>query len=168
MANIQDVRAIATPQRSYEWEVEIIGLSTGADESLTFHAQNTTIPEETIGTIEIPYKSRRTHHAGRDESGRTVTITFWEDEDHTVYSFFKDWMNLISDNRTGGGVDKEGYSAEVVIKTLNSDSETTSGKFTLTKAFPTSLGEVTLDYSATEHATIDITLTYDETVFEQG
>ena len=165
MATIQDVRAINTPQKAYEWEVEILGLSTGADENLTFHAQSTTIPEETIGPIEIPFKSRRTFHAGKDESGRTITITFWEDEDHTVYSFFKDWLELMSNIQTGGGVDREGYAAEVVIKTLNTDSETESGRFRLTNAFPTSIGEVTLDYASNEHTTIDITMNFDETIF---
>lgn len=168
MANIADVRSIHNPQKAYEWEVQIVGLSTGSLEELTFHAQNTTIPEETSGVIEIPFKSRKTYYAGRDESGRTVTVTFWEDETHTVYSFFKDWKSLISAPETGGGVDREAYAAEIRIKTLNVDSETVSGRFTLRNAFPTSIGDITLDYTSNEHATIDVTFQYDENIFERG
>ena len=166
MASIQDVRSINAPQKAYNWEVEIVGLSIGVDERITFHAQSTAIPEETVGTIEIPYKSRRTHHAGKDESGRTMTITFFEDEQHTVYSFFRNWLDtLISNPVTGGGVNREGYSAEVLVKTQNTDEVTVSGTFRLTNAFPSSIGEMSLDYSSSDHVTLDVTMTFDEIIF---
>jgi len=167
MASIQDIRSVETPQRAYEWEVELNGGSTSGNlPILTQRAQNVSIPEISVETIEINYKSRKSLYAGRDASPHTVTVTFWDSESHDVYNFFRDWIAGISDPFQGGGDDRGSYAAEMIIRKFAHDSTTETGKNVFTKVFPTSLGEVSLNYEGSEHMTFDVTFSYDENVSE--
>ena len=162
MATIQSIRATENPSRAYEWEVEVLGTSnTGQLPILVERAMNVTVPETSVETIEIPYKSRSSYYAGRDAAGHTIDITFWESEDHESYRFFKNWIESISNSEVGGGVTRDLYGAELKIKQMAHDSSTVTITHRLTKVFPTSVGEISLDYSASEHTQFTVTFSYD-------
>lgn len=158
--SIERTRAIQTPQKAYEWELNINGPSTGGLEGLKAYAQTVSIPEESTDTIEIPHKSEKTTHAGRVASARTFTVNFFDDEAGTVYRYFKAWMNLIKNNRTGGGVDRSLYSANVEVQKLLADSETAGMLHLFEGAFPTNLGEISLSYESSEVVKFDVTFTF--------
>lgn len=167
MANIQDIRDEYIPQLSYQFEVELLGNaltgSGNAVQILTQRVQNANIPETAVGTIPVNFKDRQINYAGRDESGHTTTITFFEDQQHRVYTFFKDWMeNGISNSTTGGGLTKDLYSIEMRIRQYESDGETLTGTHRLTHVYPTNIGEISLSYDASETMTIDITFSFDQ------
>lgn len=158
--SIEDVRAINNPQKSYEWEVEILGPSTGGEPGLTARAQTISIPETSVEVIEINHKSDKTTHAGKTSSPRTMTVNFFDDEALTVFRFFKNWMQLIHNENTGGGANRTAYVATILIKQLHTDSETLSATHTVRGAFPTTIGEVSLSYDTSEHMTVDITFSF--------
>lgn len=164
--SIERTRAIHNPQKSYEWEVEIIGPSTGGLNSLTAYAQTVSLPEESVEEIIINHKSERTTHAGRVASARTVTLGFFDDEGLTVYRYITNWLEIIKNSVTGGGVDRSLYGAEIVIRQLKSDSKTVSAKHTLKLAFPTSRGEVSLNYDSSEAMTFDVTFSFQRHIVE--
>jgi len=169
MASIQDIRSSGTPpQRAYEYEVEILGnVTTGNVPLLTQRVQSASIPETSVETIEINYKGRKALYAGRDASGHTATVTFWDDEAHTVYTFFKDWMeNGISNSITGGGVARDLYSVEMVIKQFAHDSTTLTGQHRLTAVFPTTIGDIQMSYDSSEHMTVEVTFSFDSNLYE--
>ena len=159
--SIEQTRSIETPQRAYEWEVEIAGPATiGGIDNLFAYAQTASLPEESIDTIEINHKSEKTMHAGRVASGRTFTINFFDDENLTVYRHMKNWLETIKSSQTGGGVDRTLYGADVIVRQLESDSETVAAEHTYRLAFPTTIGEVSLSYDSSEVMTFDITFAY--------
>lgn len=161
MSSIEDLRGIQNPLRTYEWEVEITGpASLGGEEGLTSRAQTVAIPEVSVEPIELNHKSEKTVYAGRVASARTMTINFFDDENLTVYRFFKQWMQLIHNENTGGGVSRSAYIAGLSIKQLSQDSETVIATHTITGAFPTSIGEQSLSYDDSSILTLDITLSY--------
>lgn len=163
MSNIQDVRAVNNPQRAFEFEVELLASTVaGLLPILTERVESVSIPETTVETIEINYKGRKTIHAGRDGSSHTLTVTFWEDEDRGIYSFFKGWMeNGISNSEVGGGVTRDQYSTQMLIRTFAHNSETVTGVNRLTNVFPTSIGEIQLNYESSEHMKVEVTFSYD-------
>lgn len=166
MSNIQDVRGINNPQKSYEWEVDILGLSTGALRDMSFYAKTVNIPPSSIEQIVINHKSSRTAHAGRDASDHTVTMTFWDDENLTIYNYFQQWHDTLLRNPiTGGGSSKDLYTADVLIKLLASDDETETARAKLSYAFPTELGEIPLSYDGSEPVEISVTMSFDEKIF---
>lgn len=168
MATIQNVRTTENPSRAYEWEVEVLGTSsTGQLPILVERALNVSIPETSVDQIEVPFKSRSTYYAGRDAAGHTVDITFWDSEGHEVYRFFKNWIESISNSSTGGGVTRDLYGAELLIKQMAHDSETITMTHQLTKVFPTSVGEISLDYSSSEHSQFTVTFSYDANLMQE-
>ncbi len=166
--SIQDVRSItAPPQRAFEWEVEVVGLSTGSEEGLTARAQSASIPETSVESFQINHKGRQTYFSGRDASDNTVTISFFDDEAFTAYNYFQQWAdNLLSNPVTGGGSPRELSTAEVLVKTLGTDSETVTSVTRLKNAFPTSVGEISLDYETNEAVTFEVTIQFDQKIFE--
>lgn len=163
MANIQNIRAVGNPQRAYEFEVELLAATAaGTLPILTQRVESVTIPETSVETIEINYKGRKTIHAGRDASGHTVVVSFWDSEKRDVYRFIKRWMEVgISNSEVGGGMNREDYATQMLIRTFAADSDKVTGITRLTQVWPTSLGEVRLDYATSEHLKFDVTFSYD-------
>lgn len=161
---IQDIRSDSrAPQRAYEWEVKINGNNDlGQLELMSARAMNIQIPEKSVETIEIDYKSRKARYAGRDASPGTFTVTFWDDESHEAYNFFNNWLeNGISNSEVGGGWTRDKYTVGLVAELFAHDSKTVTGAHAFSDVWVSSLGDVTLDYSASEHINFTVTFTYD-------
>ena len=162
MANIQDVRTIQTPQFSYQWEIEISGLASGGLGAMAAYAKTVSIPQTAVEQVVINHKSSKTHFAGRDSSAKTVTITFWDDEAATIQNYFDSWMRLIREPLTGSQVSREVYQSDLIIRLRNSSDDTTTATYTMTKAFPTDMADVSLSYDSSEPVEISVTLSFDE------
>lgn len=168
MSTIQSVRAVGNPQRSFEFEIELLGNSiSGTLPFLKERVQNVNIPEKSNETITINYKGNQSLYAGRDGSPHTYTVQFWDDEDHSIYSLINDWYeNGILNSTVGGGVTKDLYSVDMVVKTMAHDSSTVTATHRFGRVFPSSIGDISLDYSASEHITFSVTFTYDSHIFD--
>lgn len=168
MATIQTVRTYGNPSRAYEWEVEVRGTSaTGQIPVLVERALTVSVPETSVEQIEIPHKSRTAYYAGRDSSGHTVEVTFWDSEDHAIYRFMKNWMESISNSEVGGGVTRDLYGAEMIIRQMAHDSTSSTITHRLTHVFPTNIGDISLDYSSSEHTNISVTFSFDSNLIEE-
>ena len=168
MANIQDIRAGGAPQRNYEFEVEILGsIAGGTLPILTQRVQTATIPETAVETFEINYKGRKTFWGGRDASGHTITITFWNDETNSTYRFFKEWIeNGISNSVVGGGLSKDLYAAQMRITQFATDSVTPTGVHFLDGVFPTNISDISLNYDSSETQTVDVTFSFETNILQ--
>lgn len=162
MANITNVRSVDTPQKSYMWEVDILGLATlfGADKVSTF-AKSVTIPQTAVETIVINHKSTRTAHAGRDSSGHTTTITFWDDEAGTIHKMLNLWMDSILNQSKGTQAPRNLYAAQMQIKLKDSEDNSVTQVIDLSKVFPTDIGDITLNYDSSEAIEISATFSFD-------
>lgn len=164
MTSIDNIRKVSTPQRAYEWEVELLGAGAGVQALplLKERAKSVSIPETSVDTIIINYKGRKAHYAGRSASPSTVTVVFWEDEKQNVYNYFKGWMETrLSDSETGSGVSADQYTALMKITTLAHNSTTETGSFFLTRVFPISIGDIQLSYDQSEHMEVSVTFSFD-------
>lgn len=161
MATIQNLRASINPQKNYMWEVSVKGLSTGVIGTMDVYAKTISIPQTAVEQIILNHKGAKTHHAGRDASGHTMTATFWDDEALTIYKFFNDWLNLMNDQDTGAGIARDQYASDLVIKLKDSTDAVTTGTVTLTKAFPTDISEVSLSYDASDAIEVSVTFSFD-------
>jgi hypothetical protein len=164
MSNIQDIRAIHTPQRSYMWEVEVQGLSTGGLPEMSFYAKTVSIPQNAAEQIIINHKASKTHHAGRDAAAHSVTVSFWDDEAQTIAKYFDDWFRLMLDNSVGAGVSRDLYAATLIIKLKNADDTEVTSTITLTNVFITDIAEVALSFDTSEPVEHSITFSYDDKI----
>lgn len=162
MTDIQEVRAIANPQRSYQWEVSLVGLSTGSDADLTFHAKTVSIPNSQVESIVINYKAAHSYYAGRDSSSHAVSITFWDDESGTVRSYFQRWFDELMFNPiTGSQTPKNLYTADVILTLMDSSGASSTGQIVLSSAFPTEVADIGLTYDSSEPIEVTVSFMYD-------
>jgi hypothetical protein len=162
--SIQEVRSVDNPQKNYEFEVEIVGsIAGGSVQYLKDRVQTATIPETSVETFVINHKGGKTTHAGRDGSPKTVNVTYFDDEGNGMYAFHKNWMdNGILNETTGAGQTRDQYQAEMYIRRFAADSETVTQKHRITKLFPTTINEGTLNYEGSEVAIVEVTYSFDE------
>jgi hypothetical protein len=133
-----------------------------SDFFLTAQADNINLPEKSVETIQVNYKSRQARYAGRDSSPGTFTVQFRDNEAHAVYNFFENWMeNGISNSRTGGGLSKNEYAVDLHASLMAHDETTVLGKHQFERVWPSSVGEITLDYGDSEMVRFTVTFTYD-------
>lgn len=164
---IENVRAIKTPQKSYQWEVEVQGLSTGGLQDMKLYAKTVSIPQSAVEQTRIAHKSSNVYFAGRDSSSHTASITFWDDENQTVRNFFQNWMDLLIYNpATGGQAPKNLYAATLLIRLMDSTGEVTTARVRLENAFPTDIADVSLSYDSSEPVEINITMSFDTKIIE--
>ena len=162
MTDIQQVRAITNPQRAYQWEVTINGLSTGNNADLVFHAKTVAIPNSQVDTFAINYKAAHVYFAGRDSSSHTVTITFWDDESQKVREYFQNWFDTLMFNPlTGGQTPKNLYTADINLRLMDSSGDVSTAKIVLTDAFPSEIGDISLSYETSDALELSVTFMYD-------
>jgi hypothetical protein len=162
---INTIREINNPQRAYEFEVEVLGsTASGTFPLFTQRVKNVTIPNVVNEVFEINFKGKKTQHSGRDGSAKTVSVEIYDTQDRDAYTFFYNWMNGINDTLVGGGVTKDVYKGEVVIKTFAADSESVTGTNRLINAWPSELGDISLDYTNNDAMSFSVTFSFDENI----
>ena len=162
MANIQNVRGVHSPQKSYMWEIDITtaGAASALSDLSTF-AKTVSIPQTSVETFIINHKTSKTHHAGRDASGHTVSVTFWDDEALTIQKYFNDWIEAIKPQKGDSSVSRDQYIADMKIRLKDSSDEKATGVITLSHVFPTDIGDISLSYDGSEAIEVTITFSFD-------
>lgn len=167
MANIQQIRGINKLAKTYMWEVDILGLSTGTLSNLSAYAKTVSIPQQSVETIIINHKGGKTHHAGRDASGHTTTITFWDDQDMTITKFMNDWISLCNSITTGAGSTRDIYGAQMVIRMKDDNDQSVYGKISLSNVFPVDVSDISLSYDTSDAIEVSVTFSFDDRVIEK-
>lgn len=167
MPTIQDVRKNTRPQKSYQWEVSILGPSTGSLQPLTVHAKTVNIPASSVDEIQIQYKAGKVMYPGRDSSPHTINMSFWDDEAQTIRNYFNNWFDVLQFNPvTGGQAPKELCTSDILIKLMDSSGETSTAKIRLQNAFPTNMNDISLSYQSSEPVEVSVTFAFDVKINE--
>ena len=152
--------------RSNQFRVDItlppiVAGGNAAKEKIQYLCSATTLPKQTIGTTEVPFRGRKLQIAGDTRTFEPWDITVLND-DFSVYNTFEDWQNLINDvmsNKTLSAVDS--YKAEAEIHQLNRDGNSIK-QITLHGCFPSDIAAIDLSMDTDDEVqTFDVTLTYD-------
>ena len=121
----------------------------GEIEELAFLCQSTSLPEMTIGTVEVPFRGRVIKIAG-DRTIGEWSITVLNDTNFKLRNAFERWQNGInnmSDNE--GLVNPADYQVDAFIDHLDRNG-TTIKSYTLRGCFPTSISPIDLDMEPTD------------------
>ena len=121
----------------------------GEIEELAFLCKATTLPEMTIGTVEVPFRGRVIKIAG-DRTIAEWSITVFNDTNFKLRNAFERWQNGInnmSDNE--GLVNPADYQVDAFIDHLDRNG-TTIKSYTLRGCFPTSISPIDLDMEPTD------------------
>ena len=156
--------------RSNQFRVDI-SLPTGTGnitEKIQYLCSATTLPKQTIGTTEVPFRGRKLQIAGDTRTFEPWDITVLND-DFSVYNTFEDWQNLMNDvmsNKTLSAVNS--YKAEAEVHQLNRDGDSIK-IIKLHGCFPSDIAAIDLSMD-TEDAvqSFDVTLAYDYFTTPEG
>ena len=122
--------------RTNLFEVEIDGL-----DGFKFRAKSTTLPEGTVGMVEVPYFNRKLKIAG-DRTFGDWTVTVMEDDRLTVRKQIEAWQALCQ--TMGGesaGLSPNLYYRDAVVKRFNRNGEVTA-VYKLTQIWPMTIAQV--------------------------
>ena len=173
-------------QRTNLWLVEIIipnldysveGVEMPTTNSLQIRAKECKIPGRQIQTIETSFMGMKSTYAGtEDMSNKTLEIGFYEYEDQHITKTINVWLNNIfnsmdSTNGKGGhglagqkypnGLRGNNYATEIKLKLLGMDGNPLDKYVVFHEAWPTQIGEISLNYENSTGAENSVTFQYD-------
>lgn len=155
------VDPVNQPQLSYMWEVSFRGMFASNAKNLTFYARNTGIPSVTVEPIKRHYAGVEYGYSGKDNSPRTFRITFWDNQDLEVYTYFLQWMNTMNDGYLKRKVRPLNYKRDISLKLKDTSDLLINGEFIIKDAFPTEVSEVSLVYDESNVMTFDVIFHFD-------
>lgn len=139
-------------------------INTNADFKVPFMVHATTLPPSTIGTFELPYMGRKIQMAG-DRTFAEWSVNVFNDEDFAIRNSLENWMNSINSHtgnlRLTDTASPSEYKSQATV-TQYSKTGQPLRTYTFEGIFPTVLGDITLDWNATDSIeTYQVTFRYD-------
>lgn len=130
------------------------------DDNNSYLVKSTMLPATTIDEMEADWQGYK-YKLGTTPTYDDFTINFNIDIESDIRNKFLQWSVNINNpvNNQHGQPGDGSYFSDIILKHLNAQGDTIQ-IFRLVDAWPKTVGEVTLDYSAKESATFDVTFTY--------
>lgn len=160
---------IVSPAKAYDFYVKILRAPAGVSnlDNLQFRVKTAALPEDSSENIDINFRWMKISIPGRDASGHTLDISWWDGVDLAVYSALKAWRQVIANIEDGVQKTKEYITGDILLELLDG-SDTVIGSFILYNAWIENLQSVSLDYSSSDTVNITATIHYDWYKFEGG
>lgn len=131
----------------------------GADTELaTYLVRSTTLPETVTEEIMVNWQGFDFKFPGK-YTYSDWTVTFNTDLEAKVLKMFNSWANVIHDPTTNFYKNPVKCMEDQHIDLLGLEGEPIT-RYTLTGAWPKSVGTATLDYSSNDVVQFDVTFTY--------
>jgi hypothetical protein len=166
MANINDFKAklAGGGARANQFKVTMpfpgYAQVGGEIEDLAFLCRATTIPDMTIGIVNVPFRGRIIKIAG-DRTIAEWSVTAYNDTNFKLRNAFERWQNGINNMTDNEGLTNPvDYQVDAFVDHLDRNGNTIKS-YTLRGAFPTVLGAIDLSYDeATAIEQFDVTFNY--------
>ena len=153
MANINDFKAklAGGGARANQFKVTMpfpgYAQVGGEIEDLAFLCRATTIPDMTIGIVEVPFRGRNIKIAG-DRTIAEWSVTAYNDTNFKLRNAFERWQNGINNMTDNEGLTNPvDYQVDAFVDHLDRNGNTIKS-YTLRGVFPTKIQEIALDYEA--------------------
>ena len=135
-----------------------------AQEDFNFLCKATSMPTQTIGSVDVPFRGRILKVAG-DRTFEPWTVTVINDEGFNVRSAFEAWGRRINDLTTGAGiVTPKDYMGSGTIQQLsrspeNPDDSKVLQEYMVQDIWPSEIGSIDLSYESSD-AIEEFTVTF--------
>lgn len=155
MFDVNEIRAQMTfgGQRPTNFQVQIQNPANAiADIKTSFMVRASTIPESTLGTIQVPYFGRKIKLAGNRVFG-PWTVTVMNDEDFLVRNALEQWSNEINshkENLTGFGTASPLLYKSQAQVTQFSKTGLPTRIYQFNGIWPSQVSQMEVDWNATD------------------
>lgn len=156
IADLTGLSEFGEPQWSYMWEVQMLRAPISSFTGMMFYAKTCTIPDRQAVITTTRFLGQHIKHLVHDDSEKSITISFIDDESLTVTRYFNQWYDLCLTNP------KSSVSGDLQIKLKDSTDMLNTGVFTFTGCIIQSISEIQLDMSSNEPITFDVVLRFDD------
>lgn len=149
--------------RQYLFFLNLLIPNSTVDASYLVRASS--LPSSTIEPAEVPWQGM-TYSVGTTPTYDDWTVTFSVDRKAALRRAFLNWHLLIHNPETNEHGNPESYMVDQRVSLLDYDGSTVL-TYKLIGGWPTTIGELTLDYSAKDVAQFDVTFKYHYYVVER-
>lgn len=164
--NIEELRAQRDYAQVTKWSLDFVTLPAvgafgfPASEALNLRCESIELPKASNQKFEVMIRGQKTLHSGIMDYGNTVTMTFVETVDNTVFNLVKAWRELCWSSRQGQAFPKRDLEATILL-TLLDNQDNARAKYTMYGCFYESDDFGTLDGSTSDAMRPSLTLSYD-------
>ena len=148
-----------------------------AQQEFKFLCKATSMPTQTVGSVDVPFRGRILKVAG-DRTFEPWSITVINDESFDIRQTFEQWQELINGIEDGSGaVAPSEYMSSGTIRQLGRTDvgsrevgSTTSGvlyTYTVQDIWPSEIGSIDLSYESSD-AIEEFTVTFQVNYMERG
>ena len=136
----------------------------GTQEDFRFLCKATSMPTQTIGVVDVPFRGRILKVAG-DRTFEPWSVTVINDEGFNVRSAFEAWGRRINDLTTGAGiVQPKDYMGSGTIQQLSRSPENPQDskvlqEYMVQDIWPSEIGSIDLSYESSD-AIEEFTVTF--------
>ena len=141
-----------------------LGWSEATQKDFRFLCKATSMPTQTVGSVDVPFRGRILKVAG-DRTFEPWSVTIINDEDFNVRSAFEEWSRRINDLGTGEGVvTPKDYMGSGTIKQLSrgveqGESDIVLQEYQVQDIWPSEIGSIDLSYESSD-AIEEFTVTF--------
>lgn len=164
--NLEQLRNLPDYKQMTKWGIRFVTLpAVGAlgfplSDDLDLRCESVELPKATNTKFEVQTRGHKTLHSGIVDYGNTLTLTFKETVDNTLFNFVKAWRELCWSAREGRSFTKSEIEATLLITQYDNQNNPVS-KYTIYGCFFESDDFGTLDGSSPEAQTVSLTLSFD-------
>ena len=148
-----------------------------AEQEFKFLCKATSMPTQTVGSVDVPFRGRILKVAG-DRTFEPWSVTVINDESFDIRQTFEKWQQLINGIEDGSGtVAPSAYMSQGTIRQLGRTDvgsrevgSTTSGvlyTYTVQDIWPSEIGSIDLSYESSD-AIEEFTVTFQVNYMERG
>ena len=136
----------------------------GAQRDFQFLCKASSMPTQTIGSVDVPFRGRILKVAG-DRTFEPWSVTVINDENFSVRTAFENWGRKINDLTTGAGaVEPQSYMGSGTIKQLSRSPESPTDskilqEYIVQDIWPSEIGSIDLSYESSD-AIEEFTVTF--------
>lgn len=150
--SLQNIMSVKDPLLSWNWEITIPIIPGVSDtREFTLRAMSSSIPGTTIEQLSWEAHGKKRHFAGRRMWDETWECTLIETRDMGTRDMLNSWLKKTRTWGEDGDGSVGGYASEYAVPvelTLYDDKDIGVRGLQIVNAFPTAVGQVTLDQSS--------------------
>jgi len=164
--NMDQLRALPDYAQMTKWNVTFVTLPVigllgfPLSEALNLRCESIEFPKASNQKFEVMTRGHKTLHSGIMDYGNTMTLTFIETVDNTVFKLIKAWREVCWSTRQGRAFSKKDIEATILIELLD-NQDNTRAKYTVYGCFYESDDSGTGDASSSDAIKPTLTLSYD-------
>lgn len=156
--------------RAYLFYAKITSGVSGFPKDHPYLVQSTTLPAQTIEPITTNWQGNE-YKIGGVNTFTDFTISFKSDAKQELRKKFLEWTKKIHDPVSNVHGNPTDYFGQVDLTQINTNGDPIMS-YSLIKAFPTGVTEVSLGYETKEISTFDVTFAYQyhiaDNIFDGG